>query len=151
MAEVAVCRHAAGIAVAPSLQLLELRGAPDDLDASARAFWYPIASTRAVLIRDPTRRAADPAEWPDVAVLDHSGPYAGLIVAGPLAARLAATVEPVLDVGEGDDYRVLVFERADLEDARRRLLEAGRPLGAMAVDLRAIELCRAALVVGAAR
>jgi hypothetical protein len=173
MAQLAACRRSVGIALAPCPRLVELRGHPADLSAIAAqligrrptagqtarigcGWWRSSTPSRAQLLADEGHQAAFDtllrqlaAARLDVAVSDLSGAHAALILAGPLAARLAACpaarlAQPLMVVCDGDDYRLLVVARERAADSRHVLLEAGRAAGAVAVGTRATELHRAA-------
>jgi hypothetical protein len=86
---------------------------------------------------------------PDVVLEDRSAGYAAVILAGRLAARLAATpaarlARPAMLACDGDDFRVLVLPDERATDTRHVLLEAGRADGAIAVGPTAVDLYRAA-------
>ena len=85
----------------------------------------------------------------DVAVEDLSEAYAGVVLSGPLAAQLAVSpaarlAGPVMVVGRGEEQRLLVLPAWRADSAWQVLLEAGRRLGGVAVDLRAADLHSAA-------
>jgi len=136
---VAQCRAGVGLARMPAPRLLELRGAPGDLRriaVPAGAWWQAQSPHRALLLGD-----GDVHPGPDVAVVDRSDACAGLILAGPGAARLAATVpDALMACGEGDFHRVLVVAVDDARPTWDALLHAG----AAAVEPAATELHRAA-------
>jgi hypothetical protein len=173
MGQVAACRRSLGVALVPRARLVELRGRPEELGALAArlagrptmigravrvdgGWWQSLTSRSALVLADPSdplpfmqrlRTVADAA--PDVALDDLSAGHAVVILAGPLAARLAATpaarlARPVMAACDGDDFRVLVLADQRAADTRHVLLEAGRAAGAIAVGPAAAELYRAA-------
>jgi hypothetical protein len=172
MSQVAACRASVGVALIDHPVLLELRGRPEELGAIAvrlagrpivvgqtvrvdGGWWRSVTSRRALALADPARplafaklvRAlADAA--PDVALEDLSARHAAVLLAGRLTGGLAATpaarlARPVLDAGDGDDFRILVLPHERAADTRHVLLEAGRADGAIAVGPAAAELYRA--------
>jgi hypothetical protein len=145
MAQVAACRAGVGAARWPCPRLLELRGAPMHLARRMPGgWWQPQSAHRALFLAD--RRSVAPIAFgPDVAVIDVSAAHAALILAGPLAARLAARLaDPVMVAADGDHHRVLVVPASRAPGAWQALLDAGRRYGAVAVDVRATDLHRAA-------
>ena len=173
MAQIAACRRSVGLALAWQSGVFELRGGPAELVATAAAlgctrsparesipthwgWWRLQASCRALVIADPARvpelrQLLECVVGPrlDVALTDLCGEYAGVALAGPLAARLAASrairlAEPVVTVCDGYDYWLLLVPRGRARDTHRALLEAGRVDGAIAVDTQVTALHRAA-------
>jgi hypothetical protein len=173
MGQVAACRRSVGVALVPSVPLLELRGRPEELAALAvrvtgarpavgrvvradRGWWLSLTSRRVLALADPSdplpfarRVRALAAIAPDVALDDLSARHAAVVLAGPLAPDLAGTpaarlARPVLSVCDGDDFRILVLTDERAQDTRHVLLEAGRADGAIAVGPAAAELYRAA-------
>lgn len=173
MAHVAACRGRVGIARVTGLRLLDLRGAPGDLAEIAAqlltrragtgdcvpmpgGWWQTRRAHRALVLADPAhpepfgravRLALD--LWPDVAVDDLSGAHEAVVLAGPGSRQLASSAaarlaDPAMVAADGDDYRLLVLPAARADDVRGALLEAGRRLGAVAVDARATDLYRIA-------
>jgi hypothetical protein len=180
MAQVAACRRTVGVALVPAVGVFELRGPASELTVVARqltgrrpvtgccvrmrgGWWRTETPGRARILAD----AGDLPEVEallerlvvsrlDVALSDLSAAHAALILAGPLAGRLAASpaarlAQPLMAVCDGDDYHVLVVGLERAGDTRHVLLEAGRADGAVAVGARATELHRAARRIGIAR
>jgi hypothetical protein len=154
MAQLAACRRAVGIAITPPTGFFELRGPASELSGvacrlDAHGWWRTVSPHRALFLADGTGMQDVVASQPDVAVSDLSSAYACLILAGPLAGRLAASpaarlARPLIVAHDGDDCALLVLPRDRAADTRHALLEAGRADGAVAVDARAAELHRTA-------
>lgn len=179
MAQVAACRRGLGLARAPRLRLLDVRGGEGDLREIALelvgrlpepgecvrirgGWWQTQTAHRALLLAAAAQREGFDrlveiavAFRPDVAVEDLSEAHAGLVLAGPLAERLAASpaarlAAPVMVAGDAEDHRVLVLPARRADDAWHVLLDAGRRLGAVAVDVRATDLhCAAQRTIAA--
>ncbi|WCB94890.1 hypothetical protein DSM104299_03630 [Baekduia alba] len=173
MAHLAACRCAVGVAPLPGLGVIELRGSASELHEIARhlvgrspavgtcvrirhGWWRSVAPDRALVLAGIGERealAADLAELVarrlDLACADVSEAYAGLVLAGPLAGRLATSpaarlAAPTIAVPDGDDFWLLVLPRDRVDDACHVLLVAGRVDGAVAVESRVTELYYAA-------
>jgi hypothetical protein len=180
MGQVAACRRTVGVALVPRPALVELRGDPDQLGAIALrltggrcrtgqavrvgfGWWQTVTPRRALLLADASGRAAfdrliaELSEWtPDVALEDLCAGYACVILAGPLAGRLAATpaarlAQPVMSACDGDDYRVLVLRSARAADTHHVLLAMAGGDGAVSVAAAAVELHRAARRIATAQ
>jgi hypothetical protein len=147
LAQVAACRAGAGIARWPQLRLFELRGALAAHPESARVaggWWRRQSAHRALFLADP-REGLVVAFGPDLAVTEVSRAHAALIVAGPLASRLAPRLlDPVMVAGDGEHHRILVVRASGAQADWQLLLAEGRSLGAVAVEVAAIELYRVA-------
>ncbi len=173
MAQVAACQRSVGLALARQAGVFELRGRPADLVATAAAlgcthspareshptewgWWRTQTSFRALVIAAPPRlselrRLLERVVVPrlDVTVTDLSRQYAGLVLAGPRAARLATSpparlAASVVTVCDGQDYWLILTARERARDTHRALLEIGRVDGAVAVGAQATALHRAA-------
>jgi hypothetical protein len=147
MAQVAACRAGVGIARWPEPRLFELRGPLAAHPASARAaggWWRRQSAHRALFLAEP-RDGLVVAFGPDLVVTEISRAHAALIVAGPPASRLAARLAgAVMVAGDGEHHRILVVRASCAQAAWQLLLAEGRSFGAVAVDVAAIELYRAA-------
>jgi hypothetical protein len=164
--QLAACDRAAGLAVVPRAPLLELRGPLASLTARltggrsrpgrpvrVRCGWWQSASAhRALLLADSTGALGafvDDLVQGDVAVENLSDSHACVVLAGPLAGRLAAdpavrTARPLMTVYAGEQHRLLVVPWDRAHSLERALLEAGRGDGVIAVEPRALELRRVA-------
>jgi hypothetical protein len=173
MAQVAACQRAVGVATIARPRLFELRGGVDDLGAVAWmlsrqgplqgqtvrlgwGWWLLDAPHRALVLEDPSSPGQlQPfldgldGRHPDVAVTDISDAYVGVVIAGRLARSLTASAaarvpEPAVTAFDGDDYWLLVLRRELARGMPEVLLQAGRFDGAVAVEIQAAELYRAA-------
>jgi hypothetical protein len=180
MAQLAGCRRAVGIALSPRPHLFELRGPAPDLARMAghlgghgaanahgvrsRCGWWQVEGRhRLLVLADPSRQADFDrllafvaASSPDVAVRNVSAGLSSLVLVGPLAARLAVVpaaraARPVMIVADDEHCRLLVLPACHAQDAKRALLQAGRDDGALAVDVSAANLYRAARRIAATR
>jgi hypothetical protein len=173
MAQLAGCRRAVGIALSSRPRLSELRGPATELErivghlgglgvASAdcvrwRSGWWQAESPHRLLaLADPSRQvdfdrllAVAAASSPDVAVRNVSAGHSSLVLVGPLAARFAMlpaarVATPIMVAADGEHCRFLVLPGCRAERAKRALLQAGRDDGALAIDVSAANLYRAA-------
>jgi hypothetical protein len=173
MAQVAACQRAVGVATIRRPRLFELRGGVADLGAVAWllsrqgplqgqsvrlgwGWWLLDAPHRALVLEDPSSPGQlQPfldglgRRHPDVAVTDISEAHFGVVIAGRLARSLTASTasrvpEPAITAFDGDEYWLLVLRQELAGDMPDVLLQVGRSEGAVAVDLQAAELYRAA-------
>jgi methylenetetrahydrofolate reductase (NADPH) len=169
--QIAACDRAAGLAVVPRAPLLELRGPATSLASltarltggrhrpgrpvRVRCGWWQAASAhRALMLADagtPLDTLVDDLALraPDVAIEDLSAGHACVVLAGPLAGRLASDpaarlARPLMTVCDGDQHRLLVVPEHHAHALERALLESGRGEGVIAVEPRAAELRRVA-------